>query len=170
MPLPPPSNLTVKEQKTVLESTAIRYLSYRPRFKAEIFTRLGQKAKELNLKDPFTLINQIVESLEKSGFLNDQKMLESYIRLRLQEKVKGPYWIKPRLLHLGLSKSSIEAALKEYANRETQLEVIRKYLSKKSRNRALDLKEKAKLFRSLIARGFSAELISQAFDQNPTWE
>jgi SOS response regulatory protein OraA/RecX len=153
------------EPKAILESTAIQYLSFRPRFKAEIYTRLGQKAEELNLKDSFTLINQIVESLEKSGFLDDQKLLESYIRSHLCNKTKGPYWIRPRLLHFGLNKSEVDEALKIHANREIQIKAIGKFLAKKCPESKPDLKTKARLFRALSARGFSGQLITEAFDQ-----
>lgn len=166
MPKPSPSNLTSGEQKAALESTAIRYLSYRPRFKAEVINRLARKAKDLGLTESFTLINQIVDSLEKSGFLDDRKNLESYIRVRLQEKFKGPYWIKPHLLHLGLSKFDVENALREYASRPVQLEVLRRFLDRKGHGKTLDLKEKAKFFRSLLSRGFGRDLIAHIFDQN----
>ncbi len=170
MPQSLPSDLTKGEQKAALESTAIRYLSFRPRFKAEVFGRLARKAKDLGINEAFTLINQIVVSLEKSGFLDDQKNLESYIRIRLREKFKGPYWIKPRLLHLGLSKLEVETALKEYAGRTVQLAVIRQFLERKSRGTILNLKEKAKFFRALLSRGFSRDLVAQAFDQSQMGE
>lgn len=155
----------MQEPKAILENTAIRYLSFRPRFKAEVYTRLARKAEEQNLKDSFTLINQIVESLEKSGFLNDQKLLESYIRTRLCDKSKGPYWIRPRLLHFGLNKNEIDEALKTHASREIQIEVIGKYIAKKCYGANPDLKTKAKLFRALSARGFSGQLITESIDQ-----
>lgn len=154
------------QPKAILESTAIQYLSFRPRFKAEIYTRLARKAEELNLEDSFTLINQIVESLEKSGFLDDKKLLESYIRTRLCGKTKGPYWLRPRLLHFGLNKSEIDEALKVHAGREIQIEVIGKFLAKKCPGLKPDLKTKARLFRALSARGFSGRLITEAFDQS----
>ncbi len=160
----------MREQKAILESTAIHFLSYRPRFKAEVFTRLGRKAQELKLKDPFTLINQIVVSLEKSGFLDAQKLLQSYIRSRLCDKTKGPYWIRPHLLHFGLNRSEVDEALKIHASRDIQLEVIGNFISKKCHGLNPDLKAKAKLFRSLNARGFSANLVAEAFDENLSGE
>lgn len=153
------------EPKAILENTAIRYLSFRPRFKAEVYTRLGQKAEELNLKDSFTLINQIVESLEKSGFLNDEKLLESYIHSHLIGKTKGPFWIRSHLFHFGLNKSEIDEALKTHAGREIQIEVLGKFLAKKCPGASPDLKTKARLFRALSSRGFSGQLITEAFDQ-----
>lgn len=158
------------EPKAILENTAIRYLSFRPRFKAEVYTRLSRRAEELNLKDSFTLINQIVESLEKSGFLNDEKLLESYIHSHLIGKTKGPYWIRPHLLHFGLNKSEIDEALKTHAGREIQVEVLGKFLAKRCSGSKPDLKTKARLFRALSARGFSGQLITAAFDQRPQGE
>ena len=44
---PRPNNLTAEEQKAVLTNTAIRFLSYRSRFKAEVVDRLakGERAR-----------------------------------------------------------------------------------------------------------------------------
>lgn len=156
----------MQKPKAILENTAVHYLSFRPRFKAEVYTHLARKAKEQNLKDSFTLINQIVESLEKSGFLDDQKLLESYVRTRLCDKTKGPYWIRPRLLHFGLNKNEIDAALKTHAGREIQIEVIGKYIAKKCHGANPDLKTKAKLFRALSARGFSGQIITEALTRD----
>ena len=159
MSQPLPSN-----PKAALTATAIRFLAYRPRFKAEVITRLAKKAKELGLADPLTLINQIIASLEKSGFIDDDKLLESYIHSRLVEKKKGPYWIRQRLLRFGLSRPEIDAALAKFADKSTQLTVLRNYIQKHPTT--ADPKTKAKLFRALISRGFSASLVAEAFDES----
>ncbi len=155
---PPPSN-----PKAALEATAIRFLSYRPRFKAEVINRLAKKAVEIGFTDPLTLIDQIVESLEKSGFIDDAKNLESFIRYRLETKLKGPLLIKAQLFRLGVAKSAIDHALSDYAPREVQLTAITRFLAKKSSGQ-VDHKTKARLFRSLVSRGFSASLVMSAFD------
>ncbi len=163
MPSSPPN-----KSRAILENTAIRFLSFRPRFKAEVINRLAEKALEIGLADPVTLIDKIVESLEKSGFLDDEKLLEGYIRNRLVEKKKGPYWIRQHLLRLDLSKPEIDAALAKYAPKPTQLEVIREYLAKHPN--LTDPKLKAKLFRRLLGRGFSAALVTLAFDDSPGFD
>ena len=159
MPLSPNSN-----DHSILESAAIRFLSYRPRFKAEVVNRMAKKAGELGLTDPFDLINQIIDSLERAGFVDDAKNLINYIRYRLETKMKGPYWIKMSLLRLGVSKIDIEKSLRENAPRQTQTRVIRRFIEKKLRGSKPDQKTKAKLYRALIGRGFSASLVAEAFD------
>ncbi|MFZ2202585.1 MAG: RecX family transcriptional regulator [Microgenomates group bacterium] len=165
MPKSAPSN-----SPAVLTNTAIRFLSYRSRFKAEVINRLAKKAKELQIKDPLTLINQITESLERAGFIDDEKNLESFIRYQLETKRKGPYWIKSRLAHYGLTKGEVEASLKENAPPSVQLEIIRRFIEKKTRGIVPDLKTKAKLYRALVGRGFSASLVADAFDGRSTGE
>ncbi len=160
MSQPQPSN-----PKAALEATAIRFLSFRSRFKAEVINRLAKKAKELGLADPLTLINQIIASLERAGFIDDAKNLAGYIRYRLETKMKGPYWIKSSLLRLGLAKSDIERSLAENAGRELQKNIIRQFIEKKVGGNNVDMKTKAKLFRALISRGFSAALVAEAFDE-----
>lgn len=166
MPSPKQSSLPDSELKSVLKNTAIRYLSFRPRFKQEVIDRLAKKSVELSISDPLDLIDQIINSLERSGFIDDQKLIESYIQTHLVGKLKGPYWIKPRLLHLGLTKELVDTALKKYATREIQIESIKKFWQKKRFNLNSDQKEKARFFRSLSARGFSSDLILSAFDQS----
>lgn len=100
----------------------------------------------------------------RAGFIDDAKNLANYIRHRLETKMKGPYWIKSSLLRLGVSKVDIERALRENAPRQTQMLVIRRFIEKKLRGGHPDLKIKAKLFRALIGRGFSATLVAEAFD------
>ena len=161
MSQPPPSN-----PKAVLMATAIRFLALRSRFKAEVIARLAKKAKELGLADPLTLINQIIASLERAGFIDDAKNLAGYIRYRLETKMKGPYWIKSSLLRLGLAKTDIERSLAENAGRESQKAVIGRFIDKKLRGKSPDLKTKAKLFRALVSRGFSSSLVAEAFDES----
>ena len=160
MSQPPPSN-----PKAVLMATAIRFLALRSRFKAEVIIRLAKKAKELGLADPLTLINQIIASLERAGFIDDAKNLAGYIRYRLETKMKGPYWIKMSLLRLGVSKIDIDNSLRENAGRELQTEVVRRFIDKKLRGKDVDMKTKARLYRALISRGFSASLVAGAFDE-----
>lgn len=162
---PPPS-----DSRAALEAIAIRYLSYRSRFKVEVIDRLARKAREIGLTDPFTLINQIVESLEKSGFINDTKNLEDFIRYRLETKLKGSLWIRAYLIHLGLAKSEIEAALRRHAPAEIQRIAIGRFLSKKLGSRRPDIKTKAKLFRALVNRGFPVSLVASAFDGKDSGE
>lgn len=156
--------LSQTDPKVILESTAVRFLSYRPRFKAEVINRLGKKAVEIGLTDPITLINQIIASLEIAGFIDDEKNLANYIRNRLETKMKGPYWIKSALLHLGLPRNTIDMALAKNAPRELQTTIMRRLIEKKIKSTDIDLKTKAKLYRSLISRGFSASLVAEAFD------
>ena len=160
MSQPLPSN-----PKAALTATAIRFLALRSRFKAEVITRLAKKAKELGLADPLTLINQIIASLERAGFIDDAKNLAGYIRYRLETKMKGPYWIKSSLLRLGLAKSDIERSLAENAGRELQKNIIRLFIEKKVGGKDVDMKTKARLYRALISRGFSVSLVAEAFDE-----
>ena len=126
---------------------------------------MAKKAKELGLADPLTLINQIIASLERAGFIDDAKNLAGYIRYRLETKMKGPYWIKMSLLRLGVSKIDIDNSLRENAGRELQTEVVRRFIDKKLRGKDVDMKTKARLYRALISRGFSASLVAGAFDE-----
>ncbi|MBI1871867.1 RecX family transcriptional regulator [Candidatus Collierbacteria bacterium] len=151
----------------ILTNTAVRFLSLRPRFKAEVESKLLIKAKEINA-DP-TLINQIIKSLIKSGFINDKELLKSYIHHRLIERGKGPFWIRMRLVRLGLNKQEIENAIKKHAPRKLQVRVLRQIVQKNQLKKS-DLMAKARLMRRLLSRGFGIDLVRQAVDSGPSWE
>lgn len=153
-----------KQRKTLL-GTAVRYLSYRPRFEAEVIERLTKKAKELDIDGPFDLIDEIIASLRSSGFVNDKELIARFISRNLKEKLRGPRWIKFRLLALGLSKPLVESSIKENIDSNTQLTVMKQLIARKTRGRIIDFKTKVKLSRFIINRGFDAYLVSEAFDE-----
>lgn len=148
--------------RVVLESTAIRFLSFRPRFRSEVVNKLAQKAAEIGLSDPLTLIDQITNSLENSKFIDDNALLERYIHANLVDRKRGPAWIRTRLLRFGLRRPVIEAALKQFAPRQAQIAAITSVIV---RSGNLDQAGRARLYRRLLGRGFSHELISAGFDQ-----
>ena len=158
------SDLTQPEQLSLLKSIAIRYLSFRPRFKSEVIKRLQSKASELQLSNSDALINQIISWLEEAKFLDDEKLLESFIRHRQQERSKGTVWIKAKLHQIGLPSSTIDTAIKKYSSNDAQQTAIHKIIHKLSQGHKPDLKTKAKIYRHLIGRGFSYSQIKKVFD------
>lgn len=153
--------------KVTLEAVAIRYLSFRPRFSTEVENKLAQKAIELGITDPIAIIDEIMTSLKNSKFINDEDLLERYIRGRLFEKVKGPYWIRQKLSRYGLSKVVIDAALAKHASKEAQLTALSAYLAKKP---VPTPEQRQKLIRRLMSRGFPYELVARSFDWKPGQE
>lgn len=146
----------------ILTHTAISFLSYRPRFQAEVENKLLQKAKEIHVNP--TLINQIISTLKNSKFIDDQRLLESYIRHHLTEKYKGPLWIRLRLLRLGVDRLTVAAALRQHSPDSLQVKILTKLMSKLLHGKKIDLPTKAKVFRHLASRGFTPGIIYRAFD------
>lgn len=162
-PFKKPKPETPEEVRQFLYSSALRFLSFRDRFTSEVTGKLHELSQTYELGDTTSLIDQIVTSLNQSGYLNDEKNLEHFITYRLTEKLKGPLFIKRQLFLFGLPKAQIDQALRDFAPLDVQLDALSRYLKKHLKDSA-DPKLKLKLMRRLISRGFSPDIIRRSFD------
>ena len=144
-----------------LTQTALRYLGYRDRFKQEIIVRLKKQiATKGYPAESLELIPGILTKLEKAGLLDDQDLINRYVKSQQKEKLKGPYTIKQKLLQMGASRDQIDSSLKKLVTSDSQSFSINK-LIKKYRPNLKDFKSVAKFQRQLIYRGFGLDLIKK---------
>ncbi len=135
-----------------LFQTALRYLGYRDRFSKEIELRLKKQISSKKLPpESLNLIPNILAKLEKSGLINDQELIKSYINSK-RDKL-GPHAISHRLFRLGAPKNLTDSLLAQTLSKEDQGRVIEK-LIKKAKPNLEDAKNIEKLQRFLIYRGF----------------
>jgi SOS response regulatory protein OraA/RecX len=144
------------DTKSVLFQTAIRYLGYRDRFKKEIETRLKKQIIKLKLdQDSLALIPDILSKLERAGLINDQELISSYIKNQQNNRLRGPYFIKQKLMIMGAPRDKVDSAIKEICTQESQETAIGKLLAKYQPDLG-DAKQLAKFQRLLTYRGFSS--------------
>lgn len=154
----------MSQSRNSLLSYALRLLNIRERFSGEIQKKLFEKAEELKIDDPVALIDQIILDLKKDKFLDDQKLLASFINYQLLEKVRGPLYIKQSLVRRGVSRVDAQLAIKEHYDSKKESQALKKYLSRHQKTN--DPKEKVRLIRRLLGRGFSYNSLKDKFDQD----
>ena len=109
----------------------------------------------------------IIETLEKEGFINSQRYIESYIRGKLIYKKWGKVKIKYHLKVKGFKDDIIDKYLDSLINDEDYIEMIFEQLRKKnaSLNETDEYVRKSKIINFGANRGYETELALQCVDK-----
>ena len=145
--------IEVYEDFSTAKKDAYAYIAYKPRTISEVIRKL--KAK----KHSAAAIDGAVETLKEQKYLDDKLYALSYVAEKLRSKPIGKELLRRKLLQKGVTKETIDCALRDILPEEGEVELamnaLRKY-SPKLRDED-DSKRKAKCYRHLMARGFSNE-------------
>lgn len=145
-----------KDYQKILFQTALRYLGYRDRFRKEIEVRLKKQILKKKLpEETFKLIPGILTKLEKAGLVNDQDLIDRYIKNQQENKLRGPFAIKQKLFQMGAPKDQVNKSIDKLVTQESQEATI-KQLTKKHKPDLGDPKSLARFQRLLAYRGFSS--------------
>ena len=121
---------------------------------------LGKKLREKGFS--LAVVKEALEKLHELKYLDDELFARQWARNLAVNKLWGNRKITVSLQEKGVSAELISAAIDE-ARREISEEEAITFLIKKKASRiklaALDLKEKKRIFQSLLGRGFPAGLI-----------
>ncbi len=132
-----------------------------------LLSRRSHSAKELRkklLKRNYSRskINQVIQGLKESGYLDDEKFAEQWIKNRIEKKPRGKALIKSELLQKGVDRRIIEEKLNSLLPTSREKEMAQhladKWLNKK-RGKEENIKEK--LYRYLNNKGFDREIIRE---------
>jgi regulatory protein len=145
--------------KTPYEKTferALNLLSYKPRSLAEMRARLMEKAWAEE-----AVVNQVIARLEELGYLNDEEFAANFANSRLTAKPIGRSRLRRDLRRKKLPSETIENALDEAYDQQSEEELIDRAISKRVRLKGAptDREEAKRLFDYLIRRGFSYDLV-----------
>jgi len=143
-----------------LTQTALRFLGYRARFKREIEIRLKKEIDKKFPKEFSKLIPDILTKLEESDLINDQELINTYIKTQQEAKLRGPFFIKQRLFKMGAPQDLVDKSINRFVTQQSQIIAIDK-LIKKYKPDLKNIKSVAKFQRLLIYRGFSLSLIKE---------
>src|SRR5262249_2859558 len=145
--------------KTPYEKTferALNLLSYKPRSLAEMRARLMEKdwAEE-------AVVDQVLARLEELGYLNDEEFAANFANSRLTAKPIGRSRLRHDLRRKKLPSETIENALDEAYEQQSEEELIDRAISKRVRLKGAptDRDQAKRLFDYLIRRGFSFDLV-----------
>ena len=135
---------------------AYRLLALRGRSILEIRTKLRDKGFEE------TIVEKVVSRLVELKFLDDSAFARDWARSLALNKCYGNYWISRSLLEKGIAQDLIKTAIAEIRHDIPETEALRILLKKKLKDRKiadLDNKDRDRLARSLLGKGFPSDLV-----------
>lgn len=138
------------------QDVALYYIGYKMRTESEVRKKLLEKE--------FTedIIERVIDFLIKYHYIDDEAYCISYIKQRLRLNPKGKYVLKMELKQKGIKESIICRTLEELDIDE--FSDIVKLLEKKCYDlEDIDEKEKKRLILFLQRRGYSYDIIKEAF-------
>ena len=138
------------------QQKAYRLLSLRPHSEKEL-------EKKLREKDfPAAVIKEALEKLHDLQYLNDASFAAQRARNQAVNKLWGNRKIIANLQEKGVAAQLINdaiAAAREEISEEEAIAILVQKKAAKKKTAALDVKEKQRIFQSLIGRGFPPGLI-----------
>ena len=139
------------------QDTALHYIGYKMRTVKEI--RMKLEEKEFSEE----IIERVIEFLEKYGYADDREYCRKYIREKLRMKPKSGYALKIELRQRGISSRIIDEVMAETEMDEEGDAFC--WLERKSRGNwpPADDKQKQKLYDFLLRKGYSYDIIGEAF-------
>lgn len=135
---------------------AYRLLSARPRSEKE----LAQKLREKGF--PAAVIKEALENLLDLKYLNDASFADSWARNLAANKLWGNRKIIASLHEKGVEARLIDNAIvaaRQELSEEEAIAILMKKRAARKKTAVLDIKEKQKIFQSLMGRGFPPGLI-----------
>jgi regulatory protein len=152
------------EEKNEALKFAMKLIGLRKRSVFEITKRLKKKDYEENI------INEVLNELNKYGYLDDEKFTEAYINDRINFSPRGSFLIKKELKEKGLAENIISEKIEELLPEEKEIELAQSLADKKLRMLKKNIgKEKIrqKIGSHLQSRGYSSYIIYRVLENIP---
>ena len=138
------------------QQKAYRLLSLRPHSAREVEKKLREKGF------PAAVIKEALEKLHDLKYLNDSSFASQWARNLAVNKLCGNRKIIASLKEKGVAANLIDQAIEEVRQEMPEEEAVALLIRKKmagKKDGLQDIKEKKKIFQSLLGRGFPAGLI-----------
>lgn len=138
------------------QDIALHYIAYKMRTEQEVRKKLFEKE--------YTeyIIERVIHFLIEYHYIDDMKYCKSYIKQRLQCNPKGVYVLKMELKQRGIKQSIIDKAI-ENSDVDELNDAIKLLQKKCLYLDDIDEKNKKRLFAFLQRRGYSYDIIKEAF-------
>ena len=153
-----------EEGESKLYNKTLNYISYRMRSLKEVRDYLDKQSKEMDLTEEKK--EEIVRSLQKAGYINDDQFAVAYMNDAAGLNHKGPRLIHQELIRKGLEEASIQGALETYLQsdqEENAGKLLKKFLRTKSNLPVKQAKRKA--YQHLYQKGYESDLINRLINQ-----
>ena len=148
-------NVLLEQEKQKIRERAHRILRYRKRSVAELETRL--------MKTGFDTmqVKEIIGEFIRDNTLNDDDFAESFVADYTNLKPKGNIFIKRELKKRGIPQNTIDKVLRP----RDEEKIVRDFLTKKlSHFNMKNLKDRQKVLRRLLSRGFTPGVVYSILD------
>jgi regulatory protein len=135
---------------------AYRLLSMRPHSEKELEKKLREKCF------PAVVIKEALEKLHDLKYLNDASFAIGWARNLAVNKLWGNRKIIASLKEKGVSSELIDGAIdatRHEISEEAAIAILVRKKAAKNKSTAFDIKEKQRIFQSLMGRGFPPGLI-----------
>jgi len=140
--------------ETEVREIAVRYLTRREYGVEELRQKLMQRGADAMISDT------VISDLAEENLVSDQRFTEMYVRMRIR-RLFGPLKIKGELRSRGIADHLIDQAMPD--GQEAWFDAASQWVAKKHQG-ALDYATRAKVYRSLMNRGFTNEQANVALD------
>ena len=132
-----------------------------------MYTRKEIRDKLVEREYVDEIVQDVIATMERYGYVNDTAYAEEWIRSRMRSKPKGKIALRQELARKGVHKSIIENALDEAfdESRESDmaLELARRKVRSYSKEEPAVARRKLQSF--LLRRGFGFEAVKNAIEQ-----
>lgn len=147
------------DKKSPIE-TALRILSRRRLSSNELKKKM--EAKGFSEKE----INDAIDYLHSSHYLNDSELLADYVNFLIEKKMYGPEKVIAYLKKKGFESTAIRELISNSFTDELLLHNARKIIAKKVKDiDTEDPKKKNKIIRLLTYNGYSWDIIERIINQ-----
>ena len=148
-------------EKIKIMNRAFKILHYRQRSVKEMRNRLLQ----IGYDD--LLVDEVISDLIADNTLDDERFAKAFVNDYTRIKPKGDRYIINELSKKGIARETILHLLD---NRDEQ-QLIKEYIDKKARNlNVRDPKDRQKLLRRLLNRGFTSRLVYEIIEEKDKTE
>lgn len=149
------------KQKVRATNNAYSLLRIRPRSEEEMRHRLKLKGYG------DTLVDEIIESLRRSGNIDDVKFAKFWVESRMHLNPVGDVVLKHELKNKGVSEAVIEAALEDKTKNYDEYEIAKSMaIDRFERLKKLDRRKATKrLYDFLLRRGFQYENVRKVIEE-----
>lgn len=148
------SNIREKVLVRSARERAIRYLTYKDRSENEILTKLIEVGYDANIAQ------NAVNELKTIGYLDDTRYAMKYLSERIRMKALSKKSLGFELKNKGIDKDIIEKALSEFEIDDYEV-ALREGKRKFGKYDLNDRKTEQKVYRFLLHRGFSYEIVNK---------
>jgi len=134
---------------------AFRFLAVRARSEKELSTKLKEKGYDESV------VRDVTARLRELKYLDDESFARGWARNLAVNKLWGNIRIEASLREKGIPRELIERVIKGVREELSEEEALRALLKKKegAHSSKMNVKEKGRLTRSLMGKGFPLDLI-----------